>query len=200
MTTTSRKIAAKANGRVGLINSTFSHLNLTNFLPLYISQVRPILEYCSPIWNPILKGEVVEIEKVQHRATKLVPAIRDLPYPDRLQALNLTTLAYRRKRTDIIQVFRVVKGIDKINSSFFFNQCNVTNTRGHRLKFTKPRANTSLRLHSFSNRIINVWNSLPSEAIECKTINSFKSAINKAWADDPLKYDIPHDYSPLILQ
>ena len=193
-----RNITAKANSRVGLLKNCFSCMDKENFLPLYRSQVRPLLEYCSSIWNPILKRDVLEIEKVQHRATKLVPSLSELPYPERLKALNLKTLAFRRKRTDIIQVFRIIRGIDNLDFGNFFKE-NINITRGHRLKLAKPRVATRMRQHSFSQRIINLWNSLPHYAVEAKTINSFKNAINKAWANDPLQYDIPIDYNPLLL-
>ena len=96
---------AKANQRVGIIRRTFTKLNKDSFKILYKSLVRPILEYCSVIWFPLFKSEAVEIEKVQRRATKLIPGFKDLPYSDRLKALNITTLAYRRKRADILQIY-----------------------------------------------------------------------------------------------
>ena len=39
----------------------------------------------------------------------------------------------------------------------------------------KPMAKTALRLNTFSNRIINEWNSLPSEVISAQDINDFKN-------------------------
>jgi ribonuclease P/MRP protein subunit RPP40 len=41
------QIIAKANSRVGIIKHTFTSLNKQNFMILYKSLVRPILEYCS---------------------------------------------------------------------------------------------------------------------------------------------------------
>ena len=75
-----RNMIAKANSRVGLIKRSFSCLNKRNFLMLYKSLVRPILEYCSAIWNPQHKYQEVEIEKVQERATKVVPSVGKLDY------------------------------------------------------------------------------------------------------------------------
>ena len=50
------------------------------------------------------------VKKVQRRATKLVPELRDLDYTNRLVALNLPSLLYRRQRMhmDMITVFRIV--------------------------------------------------------------------------------------------
>ena len=130
------------------LNSTLS------FKILYKYLIRPILEYCSVVWHPLYKGDEQEIEKVQRRATKLVPQLTELSYPERLRELNLTTLYYRRKRTDMIQVYRIVHNVDKIDYDLFFIK-NDNGTRGHDEKLDKPRANTKIRQNSISHRIIN---------------------------------------------
>ena len=181
------KMISKANSRVGLIKKSFSKLSITNFKLLYKSLIRPILEYCTVIWFPLYKTDSQEIEKVQRRATKLVPTLKDLPYPERLKTLNLTTLAYRRNRTDMLQVYRIINKIDNIDFDSYFTY-NKNNTRGHSQKIDKPRANTRLRLKSFSHRVINMWNSLPEETITSPSLNSFKNALEKVWENDPIKY------------
>jgi hypothetical protein len=50
-----KNIVNKANSRLGIIKRNFSDLSAEIFLPLYKSLVRPLLEYCSSIWYPILK-------------------------------------------------------------------------------------------------------------------------------------------------
>jgi len=52
---------------------------------------------CS-VWAPYKKGEIEALEKVKKRATKILPALRHLTYPDRLKACKLTTLHYRQTR------------------------------------------------------------------------------------------------------
>ena len=64
--------------------------------------IRPHLEYASCIWFPKLKRDSDAIERIQHRATKLVPALRTLTCTERLRQLKLPTLVYRRRRADII--------------------------------------------------------------------------------------------------
>ena len=39
---------------------------------LYLSHVRSVLEYCSPVWSPYLVTEIASLEKVQRRATKFI--------------------------------------------------------------------------------------------------------------------------------
>jgi len=51
----------------------------------------PHLEYGSMIWSPFLMKNIKAIENVQHRARKLVPNLKYLPYEDRLKRLDLPT-------------------------------------------------------------------------------------------------------------
>ena len=88
----------KANMKLGMIKMTFANLD-ENILPLlYTSLVRSHLEYGNIIWGPHFKGDVIAVEKVQRRATKLVNTIRNLPYEERLRHLNLPLLKHRRRR------------------------------------------------------------------------------------------------------
>jgi hypothetical protein len=182
------QIVSKANSRLGLIKSMFQNLDSSILLPLYKSLVRPLLEYCVSVWNPTLKMNINEIEKVQRRATKLIKEIKHLDYPSRLKYLKLDSLLFRRRRQDMIQVYRIFNKIDNLDPYIFFTLSESANTRGHPLKINKPRAQTNLRLHSFSRRTINDWNKLDRNTVLSTSINSFKTALRKEWANHPDKY------------
>ena len=64
--------------------------------------VRPHLEYGNIVWGPHLKGDMKAIERVQKRATRMIPALKVLRYTERLKALDLPSLEYQRKRGDMI--------------------------------------------------------------------------------------------------
>ena len=68
------------------------------FKQLFVAIVRPHLEYGDPIWNPHSKEQITLIENVQRRATKEVQQFSDIPYKQRLKAMSLPTLQYRRYR------------------------------------------------------------------------------------------------------
>ena len=63
--------------------------------------------------STIKKTVSIAIEKVQRRATKLIPALKDLDYKERMRQLKLPTLKYRRYRGDLIQVFKITNEIDE---------------------------------------------------------------------------------------
>ena len=92
----------KAYMMLGLINRNFKHMTIPTFAALYESMVRSHLDYCCTVWSPYRKGDIEALEKVQKRATKTIPALKNLPYKDHLKACNMSTLRYRRVRGDMI--------------------------------------------------------------------------------------------------
>ncbi len=101
----------KANSTFAVIRRSFKFLNELTFLPLYKSLVRCHLEYAVPVWY-LYKAKYLDlIENVQRRATKQLPGFRNLTYEERLKRLKLPTLAYRRARGDMIEVFKIVHNI-----------------------------------------------------------------------------------------
>ena len=76
---------SKANQMMGLIRRSYVYLDTENFTRLYKAIVRPHLVYANSVWMPRRKKDIITLENVQRRATKFVPGLRDLNYPDRLK-------------------------------------------------------------------------------------------------------------------
>ena len=103
----------KANSILGLIKRSFLALDEDTLTLLFTFMVRPHLEYANIIWGPDFIGDVRAVERVQKRATKLVPLLRNVPYIKRLKKLNLPSLEHRRKRGDMFTCYKIVTG--KVN-------------------------------------------------------------------------------------
>ncbi len=83
--------------------------------------VRPHLEYCIQAWSPYLRKDIDMFDKIQRRATKLIPGLRDLRYEERLKDCELTTLETRRLGGgDQIEVFNILNCYENIDSNIFF--------------------------------------------------------------------------------
>ena len=107
-----------------LIKNCFKHLDEKMFLLLYKSLVRPHLEYASSAWNPITKEDIIRIEGVQRRATKLIRNLSTLNYTERMTKLELPSLYYRRLRQDIIFIYNYVNQNIQLNTNTHCNICH----------------------------------------------------------------------------
>ena len=169
-----------ANRNLGLIYKNFTYLDKEMFLALYKALVRPHLEYATVIWSPMYKKDSVVIENVQRRATRMLKILQGKDYSGRLRDLGLPTLEYRRTRADVIEVYKLLTHLDKTSVDLLQVREN-TQTRGNTLKLFKPRARLNSRKNSFSHRVVDHWNSLPSKVVEAPSLNSFKARLNKFW-------------------
>ena len=61
-------------------------------MPLCKTILRPHFEYCIQAWKPSRKKDIDTLERIQRRATKIIPERRDLSYEERLKECSLTTL------------------------------------------------------------------------------------------------------------
>ena len=168
--TQSSKAATKGMNCLRVVRRSFKYINADSFQILYKTYIRPHLEYCVQAWCPWLEKDKQALEKVQRRANKLVPALKNLRYEEWLQALNLYSLEKRRERGDLIETFKMLKGLERVDSSKFFQLTDSNSrTRGHPLKIYKSslKKNLGCRKHFFSQRVVNSWNALPEGSCEC---------------------------------
>ena len=115
-----------------------------------------------------------------------------------LKKLNLPTLAYRRARGDMIEVYRIVTDIcdpKTTNNLFKIRGKNNMLLRGHQFTMEHERLYTSNRSNFFVNRIVNNWNSLPREVVGAGSLNAFKNLLDSLWSNQDLLYN---DYRAVI--
>ena len=102
---------------------------------------------------------------MQKRFTKqlLIAGCNKLKYSDRLKKLKLTSFESRCTRSDLILVYKILTGEYKCLNYLF--KINSNQTRGNGRKSLKERTRLELRRHTFCNRVVNVWNKLPSNIV-----------------------------------
>ena len=125
----------KAQKLLGYIKRQFRTRNKETILTLYNALVRPHLEYAVQFWSPSLRKDIERLEAVQARATKLIPSIRHLGYVRRLERLNLYSLEKRRLRGQLIETFKMLKGVNNIDYRHLFTfSNNRTRSNGWKLE------------------------------------------------------------------
>ena len=173
MTRQCAEAVKKANRMLGYIARSIEYKSKEVILTLYNTLVRPHLEYCVQFWGPHYKKDIEALEKVQRRATRMVPGIKDKSYE-----VHLFKLSKRRLRGDLIETFKFIKGINKVDVQLF-RVSLVSRTRGHKWKFAKEKFHTDIRKYFFTQRVVNVWNSLPGHVVEAETLGVFKTRLDE---------------------
>ena len=168
----------KAQRMLGYIKRQFGYRNKEIVLTLYNSLVRPHLEYAVQFWCPSYRKDIERLERVQARATKLIPSLRHKRYPDRLRELDLFSLETRRLRGQLIEVFKILRGFDNVDYREIF-QLSEGVTRNHGFKLELTRYNRDLCGNFFSYSICEHWNRLPAEVVNSNSVEQFKSRLDK---------------------
>jgi hypothetical protein len=139
--------------KLGLLKRTFkTWSNMQTVKTLYTSFVRPHLEYAVPVWNALNRKDIKKIERVQKKATKMVPQLRKLCYGERLLNLGLTSLEERRVRGDMIQMFKIHKKMNNVDQSSLDADnekklCTNLRTSRSRRKKKKSKCTRCKRIH-----------------------------------------------------
>mgnify|MGYP003541539230 FL=1 len=186
-----RVVTNKAHHRASLILRTFKSRDPNLLFKAFTVYVRPLLEYCSPVWAPVYKTDISSFERVQRKFTKRLFGLNMLSYRDRLRALgNVDTLELRRLKCDLLMIYKIIHKLICIEFDEFFAINNYTSTRGHSFKLVKPVCNNNCRQFAFACRCIDAWNGLPSQVVCASSVYCFKHELSQINFNKYLQYDI----------
>ena len=119
---------------LGFIGQNIEYRSWDVLLKLYKTLVRTHLEYCVQFWSPYYRKDIIKRERVQKRFTRMLPGLDGLSYKERLDRLGLFSLERRRLRGELIEVYKIMRGIDQLDSQYLFPKVGESKTRGHRFK------------------------------------------------------------------
>jgi len=171
-------IVSKAHQRACLIMRCFKSRDPILLFRAFCVYVRPLVEYCVPVWSPSYIADINKVEAVQRRFTKRLFNFRWLSYRDRLLKLNADSLELRRLQLCLTMIFKILHGFVAIDAQSIFTMSS-TCTRGHNFKIEKPLPKVNCFMHSFACRDIQLWNSLPVDVVNARNVVVFKSLLDK---------------------
>lgn len=158
-------ISAKASKISAMIRRSFVSKNIDLMVLAFKTYVRPILEYCSVVWNPYHISDINTVEKVQRQFTKKILWRHNLSYNQRLEFLKLERLELRRIHTDITLAYNIICNEFLPFNDFYtlaaYNRNRSCNNQ--RLYINKFRLDC--RKFDFCNRSARIWNSLPQHIL-----------------------------------
>ena len=156
---------------------------------LFITHVRPILDYSSCVWNTGYILDLKKLESVQRSWTRNVAGLEDSPYSERLRSLELYSIKGRLIRADILKVWKIFHGKSSILPDEIFSLSPLLNTRGHGFKLSHERCRLAVRQKFFAVRVVQRWNSLPESLVSLDCIDSFKRGLHSFLGDLLYSYE-----------
>lgn len=174
------QVATKANARARLILKSFLSRDASCLTRAFITYVRPLLEYATPVWSPHFKQDVDLIEGVQRVFTRKLFYICNLPpatYDERLRLLGLQRLELRRLHYDVCLMFKLTHGIINCHLRHAISLAPRAGLRGHRYKLHVLPAKKLVLSSHFIHRTVPVWNSLPDSCFVPDSYSVFKRKI-----------------------
>jgi len=145
---------------------------------ILVTDIRPILDFCSSLWNLGYVGDMRMIESVQRRWTRQIRGMEELSYDERLRRLNLYSVKGRLLRSDLILCYKIFHDLSVIKPTDLFVMAPSVGTRGHKYKVRVPQTSIDARRLFFSCRVVKPWNSLPSCVVESTSVEVFKRSLH----------------------
>ena len=179
-------ISKKAMRIVNILFRVLRGRGSDTFVRAYVSYIRPVLEYASPVWSPRLIGDVNVVEQVQRSFTKKLfyrcfpSEVQNSNYETRLLRLRLETLELRRVKADLSLLYSIIHAEDSSQFALFFEQTPPPfltrgNSKRVRIQNFTPASDTA-RGH-FVWRSSQLWNSLPEEVVSAPSKIAFRKRL-----------------------
>ncbi len=139
----------------------------------FTSYVRPLLEFSSPVWNPISKRRrfcKLSRDKISSRKR-------------RLEILSLDSLQKRRLVADLVCLFSIISGSSNTFLYPYIIFDNPSVTRSHNLRLSIPLFNLSASHQNLISRTAPFWNKLPLTILAANSKLLFRRRISSFLAD-----------------
>ena len=171
--------AQKANVKLSQFNSSFTYKGKT-WLKLYSTYVKPLLMYACEAWKPGTKEVSEKLEAVQKRAVRMAGGQGDKSYREACREAGFNTLEEELDEADMLRVFRIMNGNDKVNTEDFWTLEEARPGVGRRrfrikeIKRTIAVQRKDIRKKSFASRVQDPWNSLSDSVKSVKSPKAFR--------------------------
>ena len=171
-----KEIISAAAKKLFIFRTCFHSRNILIIKKLFITYIRPSLEYGSVLWNPWSNHEIEQLENIQHKFMSLTYK-HHVNYDQQLIDFDLPSLKRRRDEIDLKLYHSILHSKTRIQPTSLFNLNTRIPRRTNSLAITTPICGTSSYLHSFRVRAIHRWNQLPDNVVLIENSSTFAKII-----------------------
>ena len=170
-------VCKKAHHTLSFLQRNFGSCHKDLKIKLYKSHVRPLLEYCSSVWDPFTQRNIKKIEAVQRRGARFVHSSFSYltPVTPLLQDLKWHPLRERRAQAKLMLLFKAQKNL--VDIPLNHHQVSQGHDTRNSTNYFVPFCRTNIFKNSFHNNSIQLWNSLPLPTRLLTSVDSFHGAL-----------------------
>ena len=185
-------IVKRAWQRIGILRTLKFHLNRSCLEKLYITFIRPLLEYSDVLWDNCTAEQSNELEAIQIEAARIVTGATKLCNIAKLyNDLKWDTLSNRRRKHKLVLFYKMKQ---KITPSYLTNLIPIPQENRYPLRNRNDiptiQTRTSLYQESFLPSVIRQWNLLPENVKSSQTLPIFKHRISPNMQKPPIYYSV----------
>ena len=174
-----QKVIKKIASGIGALKRVRSFVPIAIQRLIFNSLIQPHFDYCFVVWDKCKKTLTDKLQKLQNRAARILTySPYDASADPLIESLGWKKLENQRKVKKAVMVYKSLNSLaPSYMRSMFIDRDGLTNyslrdTEG-KLAIPKPRTNYLKNSFSYDGAIL--WNSLPIELRQAKSLNLFKT-------------------------
>ena len=182
----------KAWLRINIMRRLKFQLDRNSLQTIYISFIRPLLEYADVVWDNCTQQEAYELEKNQNEAANIVTGATKLTLIQSLLSdTGWESLTSRREKHKLVLFYKMINSLapeyisslvpPTVGNISQYNLRNKTNLQ------TVP-ARSQQYYNSFLPSTTRIWNSLSDDTKNSPSVESFKHKLNSNITKPPPYY------------
>ena len=145
----------------------------------YLTLVRPIMEYATPVWDPYYNTDIYKLEKVQRRAARwILSDYSRNSVTSLLSSLSIPTLQQRHQSSRLTLFYKIINNTLPISIPSHYQRTQFCTRQHHPNHFILPQATLNTYKYSFYPRTVKDWNELPINIIESRNLDGFIYVLN----------------------
>ncbi len=173
-------VCSKAKRILGLLyRRYYNHVDGDTIKQLYVSLVRPHMEYACVVWDPYTNKAVKSLEQVQAFACRLATHRWDAGYEELLELLNIPSLEERRIHLKLGLLYKIIHNLCYFPDDIFESRPtpHYVSRNVNPMALKQPFARTNAFYYSFVPHTTLLWNSLSYSQVTAPSLSSFKRLI-----------------------
>ena len=176
-----KNICKKVTAGISALRRVKPFVSKETLISIYNAIIRPHFDYCCEVWDVFGKTQSDRLQKLQNRAARVIMSMsNDIDQSTALQTLGWEPLYIMRRKTKAKLMYKVLnKMAPEPLTKLFTYKNEITN---HKLRnistsLCVPQPRTNSMKNSFMYDGAHLWNSIPNEVRECKTLSLFRNKI-----------------------